>query len=90
MASIRPLRPQVVGGLGLLAGGQLVPLGAHVLNLGQLQGAVLLGLGEGQARVVGVDVDLKLLVPSPMTRLSPMVSSQARYSSRGLPRCGGR
>ena len=54
---------QIVGGLGLLAGGQLVPLGAHVLDLGQLQGAVLLGLGEGQARVVGVDVDLKLLVP---------------------------
>ena len=34
-------------------------LGAHILDLGQLQGAVLLPLGEGGAGEFGVDVDLE-------------------------------
>ena len=53
---------QVVGALDMLARGQVVGLGAHVLDLGQLQGAVLLGLGQGAAGDVGVDVDLEGLV----------------------------
>ena len=52
-------RLQVVGALDMLARGQVLGLGAHVLDLGQLQGAVLLGLGQGVAGGVGVDVDLE-------------------------------
>ena len=50
---------QVVGALHVPAGGQVLGLGAHVLDLGQLQHAVLLGLVQGAAGGVGVDVDLK-------------------------------
>ena len=55
-------RVQIVGALDVAAGGQILRLGAHVLNLGQLQGAVLLSLGEGSAGNVGVDVDLEAVV----------------------------
>ena len=41
---------QIVGALHLAAGGQILGLSAHVLDLGQLQRAVLLGLGQ---RVAG-------------------------------------
>ncbi len=53
---------QIVGALGLPARGQLLGLGAHILDLRQLQGAVLLGLAQGRAGGVGVDVDLERLV----------------------------
>jgi len=43
-------------------GRQVLGLGAHILDLGQLQRAVLLGLGESRARDIGMDVDLKCLV----------------------------
>ena len=46
----------------MLARRQVIGLGAHVLDLGQLQGAVLLGLGESLTGGVGVDVDLEGLV----------------------------
>ena len=48
--------------MSLTTGSQIVPLGAHVLDLGQLQGAVLLGLGQGVAGDIGVDVYLEALV----------------------------
>ena len=53
---------QIVGAVGLTAGCQIVPLGAHILNLGQLQRAVLLGLCQGIAGNIGVNVDLEALV----------------------------
>ena len=48
--------------MGLATGSQIVPLGAHVLNLGQLQRAVLLGLGQRGAGNVGMDMNLKAFV----------------------------
>ena len=53
---------QVVGGLGLAARRQIRRLGAHILDLGQLQRAVLLGLVQGVAGGVGVDVHLEGLI----------------------------
>ena len=53
---------QVVGALDVTAGGQIVGLGTHVLDLGQLQSAVLLGLTENGAGDVGVDMDLEGVV----------------------------
>ena len=55
-------RVQVIGALDMLAGSQVLGLGAHVLDFGQLQRAVLLGLIEGVAGDIGVDVDLEGLV----------------------------
>ena len=48
--------------MGFTTGRQIVPLGAHILDLGQLQRAVLLGLRQGIAGDIGVDVDLEALV----------------------------
>lgn len=53
---------KVVGGLGLAAGGELLGLRAHVLDLRKLERAVLLRLGQRLARNVGVDVDFESLV----------------------------
>ena len=53
---------QVVGALNVLAGQQVLVLGAHVLYLGQLQHAELLGLVQGVAGDVGVYMYLKGLV----------------------------
>ena len=43
----------------MLAGGQILRLGTHILDLGQLQRPVFLGLGQGLAGYVGVDMNLK-------------------------------
>ncbi|CAN3970038.1 Glycerophosphodiester phosphodiesterase, partial [Dysosmobacter welbionis] len=59
---LRLHRVQVIGALDVFARGQVVRLGPHVLDLGQLQSAVLLGLVQGVAGDVGVDVDLKGLI----------------------------
>ena len=53
---------QIVGALGLSAGGQGLLLGAHILDLGQLQCAILLGLGQRVPGNVGMDMDLEGLV----------------------------
>ena len=50
---------QIVYALGLPPGHNVLILGAHVLNLGQLQGTVFLSLSEGAAGDVGVDVDFE-------------------------------
>ena len=53
---------KVVGGLGLAAGGELLGLRAHVLDLRKLERAVLLRFGQRLARNVGVNVDFESLV----------------------------
>ena len=53
---------QIVGALGLSVRRQGLLLGAHILDLGQLQRAVLLGLGQGVPGNVGMDMDLEGLV----------------------------
>ena len=53
---------QIVGADGLFAGGHIVGLDAHVLDLADLQNTVLLGLVDGVAGDVGVDVDLEGVV----------------------------
>ena len=46
----------------MLACGQVLGLGTHIFDLGQLQGTVFSGFGQHLAGDVGVDVDLELLV----------------------------
>ena len=50
---------QIVHALGLPPGGQVVPLRAHILDLRQLQRAVLLRLIERTAGNIRVDMDLE-------------------------------
>ena len=45
----------------MLAGGQILRLSTHILDLGQLQRPVFLGLGQGLAGYVGVDMNLSLI-----------------------------
>ena len=53
---------QVVGALGLAPGGHGLVLGAHILDLCQLQSAVLLGLGQGISGNIRMHMDLERLV----------------------------
>ena len=53
---------EIVGGLGLAARGELLGLRAHILDLRELERAVLLRLAQRLARNIGVDVDLEGLV----------------------------
>ena len=53
---------QIVGALRLAARGKVLGLRAHILDLGKLERAVSLRLGERDARGVGVNVDLERLV----------------------------
>ena len=53
---------KIIGGLGLFAGFELLGLGDHVLDFGQLERAVFLALIQGVARHVGMDMDLENLI----------------------------
>ena len=53
---------QIVGALRLAARGKILGLRAHILDLGKLERAVSLRLGERDARGVGVNVDLERLI----------------------------
>ena len=53
---------QVIGALGGSAGCQVLGLGTHVLDLGQLQGAIFLSLHQCRAGNIRVHMDFKGLV----------------------------